>query len=86
MNVYGKEVTEDLERVALFRMERPFRCADIVRAIESADSTGPRGFSLRVADRLIQRESRAGRIVKGDKFGDWKPNAQVEGPERSAAK
>ena len=73
MNVHGYPVPPAVEAACLKRMRAPFVHADIVDAAIAQGvleiSSDPIAYCL--ADALIERETEAGRIVRG---GDgWRP-------------
>jgi hypothetical protein len=63
MRVYGVEVTEDQLRAGVAAMIGEFRMSDVLNALTAAGVSYPRGVAGRAADRLLQRERKAGRIV-----------------------
>jgi len=65
MRVNGFQVTPEIESACLERMKRPFRIADIRHAAWRARKPGDPIFDEdRIADRLIQRERKAGNIKR----------------------
>ena len=67
--VDGKPVTEAQEQAAIARMRTgmPFTCAEITDAVRSHGSSS----AMRVADRLIQRERKAGNIKFDGRQWNW---------------
>ena len=61
MKVRGFDIPAEVDRACLVRMRKPFRAVDIVAV---ALHEGALGGSYRFADRLIQRERKAGNIVR----------------------
>lgn len=63
------------EQAILARMqEGPFKYVDLHRLGDRILASPDKNISTyRLADKLIQRERKAGRIVQGDKRGDWLP-------------
>ena len=62
MIVHGFEVTPEIERACLAAMVGKFRAMDIEMAASNAGA--PCDVVMRIADRLIQRERKAGRIKR----------------------
>lgn len=74
ISVNGTPLSAAAEAAALHRMRQPFRCRDVEKAVRDASGASASSeFLMRAADRLIQRERKAGKIVKGSKNGDWLP-------------
>lgn len=71
--VDGKPVTEEQEQAALARMKMAsFTCAEIIAEVRSHGSSS----AVRVADRLIQRERKAGNIKFDGRRWHWTGRAQ----------
>jgi hypothetical protein len=66
----AKQTVEEVEHVMLARMRATatFTFSDLWTSFSENESCD----EYRVADRLIQRERRAGRIVQASKRGVWK--------------
>ena len=63
MNVRGIEITQEQIDVAVSRMKSvEFSFFEIVKLLEKAGVPGADGVSDRAADRLIQRERKAGNV------------------------
>lgn len=71
--VGGKAVTEEQEQAAMVRMKKaPFTCAEISAEVQSHGRT----TAMRVADRLIQRERKAGNIKFDGRRWHWQGTYQ----------
>lgn len=66
MNVFGVAITDDQQAAALAAMQGEFKMMNVVSALVRAgvDVHGP--VAGRAADRLLQRERKAGRIKAVD--------------------
>lgn len=73
MKVQGLEIPQRVQddAVAFIKMKRSFRSQDVQRMIDDHPlietlAWKPAGLAIRVADRIIQRERKAGNIVSVD--------------------
>lgn len=68
------------EGLILARMQQgPFTFGALWKATDRALDLPTNQTTYRVADRLIQRERRAGRITQGPVRGDWSPSPTTGG-------
>lgn len=67
MRVYGKEVTQEQIAAGLAAMTGEFTVSDVEDALERAGCE----YEMRAADRLLQKERKAGRIKFGPD-GKWR--------------
>ena len=73
MIVQGHTVTPEQEAAALAAMRAPFMAACVARVVAAAGVPSADYTANRVADRLIQRERKAGRIRLAPKPWRWEP-------------
>lgn len=62
MTVYGVEVTDEQQAAGVAAMSGSFTMMDVLGALAQAGVPARRGVAARAADRLLQRERKAGRI------------------------
>jgi hypothetical protein len=62
VKVYGEQIRDEQISAALAAMVGEFRCSDIENALVRAGVREPGAVAMRAADRLLQRERKAGRI------------------------
>jgi len=75
MNVHGFEITDDQQNACIMAMKKRFKASDI--ELVAIQAGVPRyhdrnGIAHRVADRIIQRQRKAGAIKRDGK--NWLPN------------
>lgn len=75
MNVHGFEITEEQQNACILAMNKRFNASDI--ELVAIQAGVPRfhdgnGIAYRVADRIIQRQRKAGKIKKDGR--NWLPN------------
>ncbi len=72
MIVHGFVVTNAVQCELIARMMRePFQCIDIYESARREGVPFERDIALRLADRLIQRERKAGHIVRAGRAWRW---------------
>ncbi len=72
MNVHGVEITEEqIEKARQRMMEGPFTALQIIVVLERAGVPGNGDVAMRAADRLVQKNRKAGKIAFRDK--QWHP-------------
>lgn len=82
ITVQGKEIPDEQVTACIERMRKPgVWCASSIEAAAEAAGVPWGQLSMRLADRLIQRERKAGRIIQV-KRGWWEWRARNGGPSQ----
>lgn len=72
MKVLGVTVSQEIQDECLARMKKQWFCAQHIQAIAQPFPRINSSIAMRIADRLIQRERKAGNIVRHGMGWIWK--------------